>query len=320
MAYLTTVEAIWAAIRGEMRLDSRVLVMGQDVELDAADVKNEFGAQRVRSTPISECGFIGAGIGAALTGLRPIVELGCSTFLYSAMDQVVNQAAKSRYMFGGQASVPIVIRAPVFYGVSLAAHHSDRPWGLFAQSPGLKIVIPSTPRDAKGLFTAALRDGNPVLCFEDIGLSELREDVPEEDFTIPLGAADVKRQGTDVTIVALAASVHRSLAAATRLDKEKISAEVIDLRTVVPLDRETILTSIRKTGRLIAVDPAPGMCGVAAEVAALAAEHAFSSLKAPVCRITAPQIPVPFSSELERLMYPTEERIVTAARELCGAR
>ena len=317
MTWLTTVEAIWDVIRTEMRRDSRVMVMGQDVELDAADVKKEFGARRVRSTPISECGFIGAGIGAALTGLRPVVELGCSTFLYSAMDQVVNQAAKSRYMFGGQANVPVVIRVPVLYGMSLAAHHSDRPWGLFAQSPGLKIIIPSTPRDAKGLFTSALRDGNPVLCFEDANLSELREDVPEEDFMIRLGAADVKRQGVDVTIVALAASVHQSLAAATQLEKERIGAEVIDLRTVVPLDRETVLTSIRKTGRLIVVDPAPATCGVAAEVAALAAEHAFSSLKAPVCRITAPQIPVPFSPELERLIYPSEGGIVAAARELC---
>jgi acetoin:2,6-dichlorophenolindophenol oxidoreductase subunit beta len=317
MALLTCGEAIWDAIRTEMRCDSRVIVMGQDVELDAQDVKREFGAKRVRSTPISESGFIGAGIGAALTGMRPVVELGCSTFLYSAMDQVVNQAAKNRYMFGGQANVPLVIRAPVLYGISLAAHHSDRPWGLFAQSPGLKIIVPTTPREAKGLFKSAMRDGNPVLCFEDVGLGELREEVPDEDFTIPLGVADIKRRGSDLTIVALAASVHHSLTAADKLEKEGITAEVIDIRTVMPMDRETILTSVQKTGRLIVVDPAPGACGVAAEVAAVVAESAFSYLRAPIRRITAPQVPVPFSPALERLLYPTAERIVTAAREQC---
>jgi pyruvate dehydrogenase E1 component beta subunit len=314
MAQITYIEAIRSAMREEMRSNSRVFVMGQDVELFLSDAKQEFGAARVRNTPISEAGFVGAGIGAALTGMRPIIELGCSTFLYSAMDQVVNQAAKSRYMFGGQASVPIVIRAPVLYAISVAAHHSDRPWGLFAQAPGLKIIVPATPYDAKGLLKSAIRDGNPVLCFEDVSLWGQHGEVPDSDYIVPIGVADIKRVGSDITIVALAAAVHQSLAAAQKLADEGISVEVVDIRTVVPLDRRTILESVAKTGRLIVVDPAPGTCSVAAEIAATVAENAFERLKAPIVRLTAPDIPVPFSQDLERLMYPTVEGIVAAAR------
>jgi pyruvate/2-oxoglutarate/acetoin dehydrogenase E1 component len=320
MAAITYTEAIWSAIRDEMRSDSRVLMLGQDLEFDAAETWREFGAERVRNTPISEAGFIGAAIGAALTGMRPIVGLGCSTFLYSAMDQVINQAAKSRYMFGGQASVPLVIRAPVLYAISAAAHHSDRPWGMFAQAPGLKIIVPTTPYDAKGLMRSAIRDGNPVLFFEDGTLSERRGEVPEGDYTVPIGVADIKRDGTDVTVVALAAAVQHSLAAAEKLEDDGISVEVVDLRTVVPLDRRVILESVSKTGRLIVVDPAPRMCSVAAEVAATVAELAFERLRAPIVRLTAPDSPVPFSPDLERLMYPTEAGIIAAARRQCGVR
>jgi acetoin:2,6-dichlorophenolindophenol oxidoreductase subunit beta len=316
MAHITYLEAIWQAIREEMRRNPGVLVLGQDVQFDVdTGALQEFGAERVRNTPISEAAFIGAGIGAALTGMRPIVELGCSTFLYSAMDQIVNQAAKSRYMFGGQASVPLLIRAPVLYGISAAAHHADRPWGLFAQAPGLKIIIPSTPHDAKGLLKAAIRDSNPVLCFEDANLAGLTGDVPDDDYIVQIGTADVKRVGSDVTIVALAASVHHSLEAARRLDDHGISAEVIDVRTVVPLDRVTIVDSVRRTGRLIVVDPAPRTCSVASEVSATVAEEAFGHLRCPIVRLTAPDVPVPFSPELERLMYPTVEGIISAARE-----
>jgi pyruvate dehydrogenase E1 component beta subunit len=318
MAEITFIEAVRSAIREEMRSDSRVFVMGQDVELILLDAKREFGAERIRNTPISEAGFVGAGIGAALTGMRPIVELGCSTFLYSAMDQVVNQAAKSRYMFGGQASVPLVIRAPVLYAMSLAAHHADRPWGLFAQAPGLKIVVPTTPYDAKGLLKSAIRDGNPVLWFEDVSLWGQQGEVPEGDYSIPIGVADIKRAGSDITIVALAAAVHHSLAAADKLANEGISVEVIDVRTVVPLDRRTILESVAKTGRLMVVDPAPGTCGVAAEISAIVAQNAFEWLKGPIVRLTAPDIPVPFSPELERLVYPTVEGIISAARGQCS--
>jgi pyruvate/2-oxoglutarate/acetoin dehydrogenase E1 component len=317
MIQITYLDAVRSAIREEMRRDPRVFVMGQDVELFLRDAREEFGAARVRNTPISEAGFVGAGIGAALTGMRPIVELGCSTFLYSAMDQVVNQAAKSRYMFGGQACVPLVIRAPVLYNVATAAHHSDRPWGLFAQAPGLKIIVPTTPHDAKGLLKSAIRDGNPVLCFEDVSLWGQRGDVPEDDYTVPIGVTDIKRVGTDVTVVALAACVNLSLAAAKKLEDQGISVEVLDVRTVVPLDTGTILGSVAKTGRLIVVDPAPGTCGVAAEIAATVAENAFGHLKRRIVRLTAPDIPVPFSQELECLMYPTVERIVAAVLQQC---
>ena len=315
MAEMTYMEAIGQAIREEMRSDPRVFVMGQDVELFLLDAEatKEFGPERVRSTPIAEAGFIGAGIGAALTGMRPLIELGCSTFLYSAMDQIVNQAAKNRYMFGGQASVPIVIRAPVLYTVSAAAHHSDRPWGLFSQAPGLKIIVPSTPRDVKGLLKAAIRDGNPVLCFEDVSLYDQRGEVPDSEYTIPIGSAEVKREGVDISIVALGFAVHHSLAAAEELQKTGISAEVVDVRTVVPLDRNTILASVAKTGRAIVVDPAPAMGGVAAEIVASIAEKAFENLEAPIVRLTAPDIPIPFSPNLERLVYPTVEKIIESA-------
>jgi acetoin:2,6-dichlorophenolindophenol oxidoreductase subunit beta len=291
-----------------------VIVLGQDVEMNL-EAKKEFGS-RIRNTPISETGFIGAGIGAALTGMRPIIELGCSTFLYSAMDQVINQAAKSRYMFGGQANVPLVIRAPVLSRISAAAHHADRPWGLFAHAPGLKIVAPATPYEAKGLLKSAIRDGNPVLYFEEMTLGNRSEIVPDTDYTVPIGSAAIKREGHDVTIVTLASSVHHSLEAANIVAEKGISAEVVDIRTVVPLDRETILESVRRTGRLIVVDSAPQTCGVAAEVACLAAEHAFESLKGPIIRLAAPDVPVPYSPVLEELLYPTVEGIVSAILRL----
>lgn len=320
MPQSTYSEAAKSAIVEEMRIDPRVFVMGQDVQTGLyADALQEFGQERIRNTPICEAGFYGAGIGAALTGMRPVVEAAFSTFFYSAMDQIANQAAKSRYMFGGQASVPLVIRAFVAYGIGAAAHHSDRPWGLFAQIPGLKIIVPTTPHDAKGLLKSAIRDGNPVLWFDDMTLMGLSGEVPVGDYTIPFGVADIKRAGSDVTVVALAASVHHSLAAAQTLESEGISVEVLDIRSVVPLDRQAILESVAKTGRLVVVDPAPGTCSVASEVAATVAEHVFSHLKAPVIRLTAPDVPVPFSPQLERLMYPTSEGIAAAARKLCRA-
>jgi pyruvate dehydrogenase E1 component beta subunit len=315
---MTYSEAARTAIIEEMRRDPRVFVMGEDIETGPyAAAVQEFGRERIRNTPICEAGFIGAGIGAALTGMRPVIEATVSTFLYSAMDQIANQAAKSRYMFGGQASVPIVIRSALYYNAGSAAHHADRPWGLFAQVPGLKIVVPATPYDAKGLLKSAIRDGNPVLCFEDYTLFGSRGEVPEGDDTIPLGVADTKRAGCDLTIVALAAAVHHSVAAAQMLESDGISVEVVDIRTVVPLDWQTILMSVSKTGRLIVVDPAPRTCSVASEVAATVAELAFHELKAPIVRLTAPDIPVPFSHELEQLMYPTAASIANAARKLC---
>ncbi|MFC4311607.1 alpha-ketoacid dehydrogenase subunit beta [Steroidobacter flavus] len=319
MAQITYAEAAIQAVVDEMRLDPRVFVMGEDLRAGAyADVLPEFGPERIRNTPICESGFIGAGIGAALTGMRPVIEATVATFLYSAMDQIANQAAKSRYMFGGQACVPVVIRSSTYYGTSSAAHHSDRPWGLFAQVPGLKIVVPATPYEAKGLMRSAIRDGNPVLCFEDCTLLELCGEVPDGDYTVPIGTAAIKRLGSDLTIVALAAAVKRSLEAADLLARQGISAEVVDIRTVVPLDRSTILRSVQKTRRLIVVDPAPLMCSVASEVAATAAEYAFDCLRAPIVRLTAPDVPVPFNPCLEALMYPTVEGIAAAAQALCG--
>lgn len=319
MATMTFLEAAVQTIREEMRSDPRVFAMGEDIQsgMFGDFGLGEFGPERVRNTPISEGGFIGAGVGAALTGLRPVVDIQCSTFLYSAMDQIVSQVAKSRYMFGGQATVPIVIRAAVFYSVALAAHHSDRPWAMFAQVPGLTIVVPSSGHDAKGLLRTAIRGTNPVLVFEEVILRRQSGEVPEGEYTIPIGEAAVRRSGTDLTIVALGACVHGSLAAADTLAREGISAEVIDLRTVVPLDRTTLLNSVAKTGRLIAVDAAPAMCSVASEVAATVAENAWDSLKARIVRITAPHVPVPFSPELERMIYPTADGIAAAARTLC---
>jgi len=314
---VTYSEAAKQAIVEEMRQDPRVFVMGHDVQTGLyADVLMELGHERIRNTPISEAGFYGAGIGAALTGMRPVIEAAFSTFFYSAMDQIVNQAAKSRYMFGGQANVPIVIRSFVAYGVGLAAHHCDRPWGLFAQVPGLKIIVPTTPHDAKGLLKSALRDGNPVLCFDDASLLGNSADVPDDDFVVPLGVADIKRPGSDLTIVSLAAAVHHSLSAAEILATEGISVEVVDLRSVTPLDRQTILESVVKTRRLLVVDPAPGTCSIASEISATVVENIFDILEAPILRLTAPQVPVPFSPELEKLMYPTVERIAAGARML----
>ena len=320
MPQITYAEAASQAICEEMRRDARVFVMGQDVQTAGyADLMLELGAERVRNTPICEAGFHGAAIGAALTGMRPVIEGAFCTFLYSAMDQIVSQAAKSRYMFGGQASIPIVVRSLVAYTIGAAAHHSDRPWGLFAQVPGLKILVPTTPHDVKGLLKAAIRDPNPVFVFDDYTLFGMQGEVPAEDYVVPIGVADIKRCGSDVSVVAIAGAVHQSLAAAELLAGEGISLEVVDIRTVAPLDRRTILQSVMKTGRLIAVDPAPGMCSVASEVAATVAEHAWECLKAPIVRLTAPDIPVPFSPVLERLLYPNADTIAAAARKLHGS-
>lgn len=321
MAHLSIKEAVRKAYTEEMQRDSRVFVFGQDIELIMwnGDAKRMFGG-RIINVPVAETGFVGAAIGAAMTGSRPIIEMSFATFMYSAMDQIVNQAAKIHYMFGGQAKVPLVIRSPTIYNIGLAAHHSDRLWGMFAQAPGLKIIVPATPYDAKGLLKSAIRDDNPVVFFDDVTLATQRSEVPDDEYTIPLGVADVKRRGTDISIVAVGGSVPHSLAAADELAKEGISAEVVDVRSVVPLDHQTIVESVIKTGRLLAVDPAPRKCGLAAEIAALISELAFEHLRAPVARLTAPDVPVPFSPALEQLMYPTAESIRAAAHELCSKR
>lgn len=318
MSTMNFLAAIASTVRDEMRRDPRVFAMGEDMQsgLYGDFGLAEFGPERVRNTPISEAGFIGAAMGAALTGMRPFVDASASTFLYPAMDQIVNQIAKSRYMFGGQGSIPLVIRSTVLYGKAAAAHHSDRPWGMFAQVPGLKIVVPTTPADAKGLLTASIRDDNPVLWMEDAVFWGRRDEVPDGEHVVPLGVANVRREGVDVTIVGIAGAVSLALDAAAILETEGISAEVIDPRTIVPFDWETVLASVDKTRRLVVVDPAPGTCSVASEIAATVGERAFGTLLAPVVRLTAPDIPVPFSPELEKLVYPTVDDIVAAARRV----
>lgn len=317
---VTYLEAIAAAQRQEMRRDPSVFIMGLDIEANVFGTTGgflqEFGAERVRNVPLSEAGFTGAAAGAAMTGLRPIVDFNISSFMYVAMDQLISQVAKARYVFGGQASLPVVYRSAMFYHGSNAAQHSDRPYPMFMNVPGLKVIAPSGPLEAKGLLTAAIRDDNPVLCFEDATLWGSRTEVPQGDVVLPLGTAAVLRPGNDATVVAIAGSVPLSVAAAEQLAADGISVEVIDPRTLVPLDRGTILDSVAKTGRLVVVDPAHRTCGAAAEIAACVVEDGFDSLQAGIARVTTPDTHPPFSPTLEASLYPTVERIVAAVRHV----
>jgi acetoin:2,6-dichlorophenolindophenol oxidoreductase subunit beta len=314
-------EAIRDAQFEEMRRDPRVFMMGEDLETNlfgaTTGFVEAFGAERVRNTPISEAGFIGAAAGASMVGMRPIVDLTIASFVYPAMDQLVSIISKSRYLYGGQASVPLVIRLSLFYGNSTAAQHSDRPYPMLMAVPGLKIVMPSNALDMKGLLKSAIRDDDPVLCFEDSSLWSSKMEIPDgEDCVVPLGKARVAREGHDVTVVALAGTVPLALAAAAELEREGIAVEVIDPRTLVPLDAQTILASVRKTGRLVAVDPAHRTCSAASEIAAIAAEHAFDALRAPIARVTTPDIHVPFSPALEARLFPSKQSIADAARRI----
>jgi len=313
---LTYLEATMEAITEEMRRDARVFYMGEDIreKLFGTIPVDEFGEARVRNTPISEAGFVGTGVGAAMTGLRPVIQMGFATFLYSAMDQVVNQAAKLRYMSGGQAKVPLVLLSPFYYQGGVAGHHSDRPYALFANSPGLKIVVPSTPYDVKGLLTSAIRDDDPVIVFTDASLWGVRGPVGTGEYVVPLGVADVRRHGSDVTVVAIAGGVTLALALAEELEEEGISVEVIDPRSIVPFDRETITASVAKTGRIVVVDPAPRTCGLASEIVATAAESC--NLLAPAVRVTGADVPMPFSPPLERHAVPDRERVRAAIRQV----
>ena len=283
------------------------------------DFVQEFGRNRIRNTPISEEAIVGTAIGAAMTGLRPIVDLSYSSFLYMAMDQLVNQAAKNRYMFGGQSSIPIVFRSAMFYGLNTGAHHSDRPYPMFMNVPGLKIIAPSCASDAKGLLRAAVDSDDPVLIFEACLLWGQKEEVEDNEYRIPLGVARIRRQGTDVTVVAISGCVPLALKAADLLAQEGISAEVIDPRTLVPMDTRTILESVRRTGRLVVAEPAHKTCGAAAEISAIVAEEAFDALRAPILRVTSPNMQVPFSPVLEAELYPTTEKIAAAIRRVVTA-
>ena len=324
MARITYLEAIREAQMEEMHRDERVFIMGEDIICNVFGTTtgfvDAFGTERVRDTPISENGFIGASAGAAMVGMRPIVDATIASFLYPAMDQIMSIIAKSRYIYGGQARLPLVIRTCLFYGNANAAQHSDRPYSMFMNVPGLKIIVPSSAYDMKGLLKAAIRDDDPVLCFEDSTCWTNKAEMPDDpDFMIPLGQGEIKREGSDVSIIGVAGAVPLALKAAQQLMKDGISAEVVDPRSLVPLDRELILKSVRKTGRAIAVDPAHQTCSAASEIAATIAEHAFGALRGPVIRVATADTHIPFSPAIEKALYPSVERIVAAARRLVGA-
>jgi len=323
MPTITYLEGVIAAQREEMERDPSVFLMGEDVTWNiqgtTKGLVEQFGPERVRDTPISEAGFLGAGAGAAMVGMRPVVEILMAPFLYVAFDQLVSIIAKSTYLYGGQASLPLTIRLPLFYGGGNAAQHSDRPWSTVMTIPGLKIAIPSTATDAKGLLKSAIRSNDPVLVFEDANCWSSRGEVPDgDDFLIPLGQANVLRAGSDVTIVAIASTVKMAQNAANQLAEEGIQAEVIDPRTINPLDKDTILDSVRKTGRLVAVDPAHRMGSFASELSAIVAQECFWDLQAPVERVTTPHTLIPFAREMERPLYPNVDKIVAAVRRTMG--
>ena len=310
-------EAIATAIIEEMQRDSDVIFYGQNMGMTERDpMLKMFGKDRIRITPISETAELGVAIGAALTGLRPIVELWMSEFMLVAFDQVLNEAPRLRYMSGGQAKVPVVFKAGYGFAAGWAGQHSNSLYHLFMGTPGLKVALPSTPADAKGLMKAAIRDDNPVVYLQHFLLTLEKGEVPDGDYLIPFGVADVKLAGSDVTIVATGWMVQKSLAAAEALAKEGISAEVIDPRTIAPLDVNTIVNSVRKTGHLVLVDQAPRHGSVAVVIAGEIAEHAFSSLRAPVRLVTAADTPVPFSEPLEQFVLPDETKIVQAVKSV----
>jgi pyruvate/2-oxoglutarate/acetoin dehydrogenase E1 component len=319
MRELTYSEAALEAIAEEMRNDDKVFYMSTDA---LPPLLKEFGGERVRATPITEAALTGMAIGAAGCGFRPIVDWRQVTFCFVAMDQIVNQAAKIHYMFGGQVNFPILYRAAVGGGGKVAAQHSQSPYSMFMNVAGLKMFLPSTPRDMKGLLKTAIRDNNPVISFESSRLMGLKGPVPDGDYAIPLGQADIKREGKDVTIVALAWLVHEALAAAEELDKEGVSVEIVDPRTLVPLDVEAIRNSVKKTGRLVIADEAGPTAGFSAEIAAIVTEDAatFASLEAPVKRVCALQVPIPYSPVLEDRVFPDRNRIVAGVREALDGR
>jgi len=319
---LTMAEALNEALHGEMQRDARVFVMGEDVGLIGGifgvtrGLREKFGEDRVRDTPISEATFLGAGVGAAIAGLRPVVEIQIFDFVAMTMDQIVNQAAKFRYMLGGRPTVPLVIRGPQGGGIRLAAQHSQSLEAWFVHVPGLVVVAPSTPYDAKGLLAASIREDNPVIFLEHKALYAVKGPVPAPPYALPLGKADVKRAGRDVTLVATLAMVARALAAAAELEKDGISVEVIDPRTLVPLDEATILASVARTGRLVIAHEAVKRGGWGAELAALVSERALDALDAPIVRVAARNVPMPYNDSLERATIPTQQDIAAAVRGL----
>lgn len=322
MAEMTYREALRAALREEMRRDERVFLMGEEIGVFEGSYKitagllKEFGARRVRNTPISEEGFVGAGIGAAMLGLRPVIEIMTINFILVAIDQVINNAAKIRYMFGGDATVPMVIRTPGGAGTQLTAQHSQSLEAWFAATPGMKVVAPATPADAKGLLKAAIRDEDPVLFVETVPIYNTRGEVPDSDEIVPIGRADIKRTGTDLTIVSHSYMTLRSLAVAERLEKEGISVEVVDLRSLRPLDMETVVGSVNKTNRVLCVEEGWPTYGVTAEITARIQKACFDVLDAPVERVGGAETPMPYAKPLEKAAIPSDEKIYQAARAI----
>jgi len=321
---LTFAQAINEALTEELRRDEAVFVIGEDVAEAGTPFKvlaglvEEFGTERVLDSPISEPGITGLGIGAAMTGLRPVVDIMFGDFLTLVMDQLANQAAKTHYMSGGRLMVPLTLRTTMGATRRSAAQHSQSLHAWVAHVPGLKVVLPSTPADAKGLLKTAIRDDNPVVFIEDKMDYAVKGEVPQGEYTIPFGVADVKRVGEDVTIVATSSMIRVALTAAQELESDGISAEVIDPRTLVPLDVEALVRSAEKTGRAIVVDEGHQRYGVSAELAAVIADRAFYSLDAPVKRLAALDVPIPFSPPLEDVTVPTPDLVAQTARELCG--
>lgn len=321
MRKITYREALREALREEMRRDSAVFLLGEDIgrywggAFKVTDgLAEEFGDARVRDTPISESAIVGAAVGAAITGMRPVAEIMFGDLTALAMDQIANQAAKIRYMFGGQAKCPLVVRTPFGAGVNIASHHSQSLEAWFMHVPGLHVAVPSTPYDAKGLLKSAIRGCDPVFFCEHKLLYPVEGEVPEEEYTVPFGVADVKREGVDVTVVATLYMVHKALESAKKLEGEGVSVEVVDLRTLAPLDKQAIVKSVKKTGRVVIVSEDCKTGGVSGEIAAVVAEEALDYLDAPVKRVAEPDTPIPFSPPLEQYVIPDEKAIIKAVK------
>jgi len=316
-------EALREALREEMTRDPSVFLLGEDIGRYwggafkvTEGLAEEFGDERVRDTPISESTIVGTAVGAAITGMRPVAEIMFGDLTALAMDQIANQAAKIRYMFGGQAKCPVTIRTPFGAGVNIASHHSQSLEAWFMHVPGLYVAVPSTPKDAKGLLKSAIRGENPVFFCEHKLLYTVKGDVPEDEFVIPFGTAEVKREGSDVTVIGTLYMVQKALAAAKTLQQDGISAEVIDPRTLTPLDTASLIKSVKKTGRLIIVSEDCKTAGVSAEIAAVVADEALDYLDAPIKRIAEPDTPIPFSPPLEQFVIPDEKSIIKAVKEI----
>lgn len=323
MKEITYREAVRESIREEMKRDKNVVLFGEDVACHGGAFKvseglwKEFGNEQVTNTPLSEAAIAGMAIGSALTGIRPIAEIMYIDFITIAMDQIVNQAAKIRYMFGGKAKLPLVIRTQGGGGRSNAAQHSQSLEVWFVHIPGLKVVMPSTPYDVKGLLKTSIRDDNPIIFIEHKMLYNIKGPIPEEEYLIPLGKADIKRQGKDVTVVATSMMVHKALKAAEILAKDGIDIEIIDPRTLVPLDEDTIINSVKKTGKMVVVHEACVRAGIGAEITSIVVEKAFDYLNSPIKRVGSLDVPTPYCPILEREVIPDEEDIINAVKDIC---